>query len=389
MGGNKHHSYGSYGAGGAYGCMPGGQWSGGSQYAHQGQYGMQGNGCGPAGGYAVAHNAYGASGMAGYGAGAGGYSAGTGAYGPGMHGTHGLRGAQNTGGYGYNAPGAGTMLGANTPYGSAVGGQYAGGGASSYQTVQGAPIYVQQPYPAHYGMNAGGGCGYAMVPCGGAALPFGIEAGVGTDFNIDGDVFPGEVAKPFLGGPGTVSDLAAVSYKDAYNEAVHYDLAATYDLDPRTTILGRIGYSEADGQNLLVGTVDDGAGTTEDLYAQFGDLEQVTLEGGVRRYMGGWNNSFSGVRPYVGATAGFTHNSSVDLTQSSATLVDPTLFTQEYIDAGWTPTASGVLGAEMQVGPRTALGVETGIRWSDDLDTNFDTGDRWSVPVRLRGRVSF
>lgn len=222
-----------------------------------------------------------------------------------------------------------------------------------------------------------------------AALPFGIEAGIGTNFSIDGDIFPGEVSKPFLGGPGIVSDLAPVSYKDAYGEAVHYDLAATYDVDPSTTLIARIGYSNAEGNRLLVGQVADGAGLTEDLYAEFSDLEEVTLEGGVRKYMGGWNNRSGGVRPYVGASAGFTHNSVVELTQSSETLVDPTLFVQEYIDAGWTPTASGVLGAEMQVGARTAISVETGIRWYDDLDTNFETGDRWSVPVRLRGRVSF
>ena len=73
--------------------------------------------------------------------------------------------------------------------------------------------------------------------------------------------------------------MIPVSYKDAYSEAVHYDLAATYDLDPSTTVLGRIGYSKADGNILSVGTVDDGAGLTEELFAEFSDMEQVTLEG--------------------------------------------------------------------------------------------------------------
>lgn len=432
MGGNSSNSYGQYGS--SAGCVNGAY--GGGQYAYGNQYGYAnqgGNaGCAGAGGYGVAGNAYGA-GAGGYGMNsAGGYGAGPGAHGmhsagPGGYGmneygagaygagANGLRGAQGAAGYGYGAgggagygAGAGTVLGAGagTQFGSAVSGQYvngqwvsngqyaSGGGSSTYQTVQGAPIYVPQPYPAYYGASSGGGYNYGYgygggLRGGGAALPFGIEAGVGTDFSIDGDVFPGELAKPFLGGPGTVSDLPAVSYKDAYGEAAHYDLAATYDIDPSTTVLARIGYSNAEGNRLLVGQVDDGAGLTEDLYAEFGDLEQVTLEGGVRKYMGSWNNRMAGIRPYVAATAGFTHNGSVDLVQSSATLVDPTLFTQEYIDAGWQPTASGVIGAEMQVGARTALGVETGIRWSDDLDTNFDTGDRISVPVRLRGRVSF
>ncbi|NNC36105.1 MAG: hypothetical protein HKO02_01505 [Hyphomonadaceae bacterium] len=431
IGGNSSSSYGQYGAGGgAYGCAPGtyggGQYAYGSQYSYMGQGGA---GCAGAGSYGMSGSGYGA-GSGAYGAGASqyamnGYAAGPGAYGAGAygagtgaHGTgveaHGLRGAQSSSSYGHGygagggasyGAGTGTALGAGTPFGTAVGGQYVNGqwvstgvsgssGTSTYQTIQGAPIYVPQPYPAYYGVASGGGYNYGYgygggLRGGGAALPFGFEAGVGTDFSVDGDIFPGELAKPFLGGPGTVSDLPAVSYKDAYKEAAHYDLAATYDIDPSTTLIGRIGYSKAEGERLLVGQVDDGAGLTEDLYAEFSDLEQVTLEGGVRKYMGSWNNRFAGVRPYVGATAGFTHNAAVDLTQSSATLVDPALFTQEYIDAGWTPTASGVVGAEMQVGPRTAIGVETGVRWSDDLDTNFETGDRISIPVRLRGRVSF
>jgi len=436
IGGNGSSSYNQYGAnaGCATGSYGGGQYGasqygygggagcygvGGSGYgAGAGAYGMNGYGAGAGGygagaGYGAGMGGYGAgAGGAGAGYGAGGYGAGAGAYGAGL-GPNGLRGAQGATSYamnGYGAgggaaygAGAGTVLGAGagTQFGSAVsGGQFVngqwvangvtGGANSTYQTVQGAPIYVPQPYPAYYGVASGGGYAYGGgLRGGGAALPFGIEGGIGTSFAIDGDIFPGEAAKPAIPGPGTVSALVPVSYKDAYGEAVNYDLAATYDIDPSTTILGRIGYSNAEGNVLSVGSVDNGAGLTEELFAQFGDLEQVTLEGGVRKYMGGWNNRFAGVRPYVGATAGFTHNNSVDVVQSSATLVDPAAFTQEYIDAGWTPTASGVVGAEMQVGPRTAIGVETGIRWNDDLDTNFDTGDRWSVPLKLRGRVSF
>ena len=118
----------------------------------------------------------------------------------------------------------------------------------------------------------------------------------------------------------------------------------------------------------------------------FSDLEQWTVEGGVRQYMG-YNPTF---RPYVGATGGFTHNNSVNLTQtSSGGSLTAAANTQEYIDSGWRPTAAGVIGAEMAVGSRAALGVETGIRWRDNLKTNVDSEDRWSIPVSLRGRVAF
>lgn len=286
--------------------------------------------------------------------------------------------------------GAATTLGASAPFGSAVNGGFGTTSEAQYgvngnvTTVAGAPIYVPQPYPAYYGVPQLRGVPVA-VGGGGGALPFGFEIGVGTDIFQDGDIFPGEAAKD------NVSDLTAVEYSDAYDNAESFDLAATYDLDRNTTVLGRFGYSNADSAGpIKVGSVHSSSGNvTEDLYAEFSDLEQYTIEGGVRRYLGGWNNPRGGFRPYVGATGGFTHTDDVYLTQSSATLVDPNLFTQQYIDGGWSPTASGVIGAEWQVGNTTAIGVETGLRWTDDLDSNFKSDDAISIPVRLRGRVSF
>ena len=375
----------AHGGSGAYGAGMAGAGMGGTGL--RGQYGVNAYGTGLQG-----SGMYGAGGAGMYGAGAGG----TGMYGAGAGGT-GMYGAgAGTGMYGMGAGtgmyGAGstaygtgvTTLGSAAPYGSAV----AGG---NVRTVQGAPIYVAQPYPAYYaaGQQYAGGYNYAYSGggYGGNALPFGLELGFGQDFHLDGDIFPGEVSKPFAGGSGTgtVSDIAAVGYDDAWDNAKSVDATATYDVNQNTTLLGRVGYSKADGGNqIAVGTITD-SGITETLYAEFSDLEQYTVEGGVRHYMG----APRGMRPYVGATAGFTHTDDVILTQSSETFVDPALFQQTYVDGGWSPTASGVIGAEWAVGNRTALGVETGIRWTDDLDSNFKSDSRLSVPVRLRGRVSF
>ena len=112
------------------------------------------------------------------------------------------------------------------------------------------------------------------------------------------------------------------------------------------------------------------------------------LKAGVRRYIGGWNNTTRGIRPYVQATAGFTYNNDVSVTQDSATIIQPAE-TQPYIDAGWTPSATGAVGAELQVGSRTAIGVEAGLRWQDNLNSVAPSESRWSVPLKLRGRVSF
>lgn len=432
------HSGSSYGNSGVYGANCGVQGGGYNTAGYGGQgFGGQGfgDGCGPAGGYGVAGQGFDQQAFGGQGFGAGPGFAGQGfagqgaggfagqgfagqgfdgqgypqGYGPSLGGVApgtqiGFAGAYDAnalygaGQQGFGQQGFGssvTTLGANAPFGSAVGGQYVGGqfggtqfAGANVNTVQGNPIYVQQPYPAYYGvpqLRAVSGGGF------GGAMPFGLELDLGSDFFVGGDFVTAKAAGPATGGgasPLNVSATDAIAYKDAFGHSQSVGLATTYDLDRNTTLLGRIGYNKADGQRLQTGTVSDGT-TTEDLFAEFSDLEQVTLEGGLRRYVGGWNNPIGGFRPYVGATAGFTHTDSITIAQDSATLLPAGSNVQQYVDGGWNPTASGVVGAEWQAGPRTALGIETGIRWNDNLNTPDKTDDSFSIPVRLRGRVSF
>lgn len=450
-GGSQSGSHGFNGQS-AVNCAPQGGYANGYNFqGYQGQSGFQGAGCGPAGGYSVAGGQYGQQGGAyggqvgatGYGltgiaqAGAGypqgaaytaGYAQGYGA----QTGVSGLRGSYGAGGYGVNGYGGvggqqATTLGASAPFGAAVGGQFAGQqfagqqfGGANVQTVQGAPIYVNQPYPV-YGGAAGCAGGFNGPGCGvnGVAQPFGLEFGIGTDFGISGDISPlrDETTSNGFGlatnADGTidpaqtrvVSETQAISYNDAFNEAVQYDVAGTYDVGPNTTLLGRFGYSEANGQAVDVGTafefaappVDPAnivvpAGAESPVTANFSDLEQFTLEAGVRQYIGGFHNGVTGIRPYVGATAGAIRNNDVNVTLSSPAFVSTagTDAPIAFIDGGWNPTASGVVGAEWQVGSSIAVGAEAGIRWQDNLHgLTAEADDRFSVPVRLRGRVSF
>ncbi|PHR57467.1 MAG: hypothetical protein COA43_12280 [Robiginitomaculum sp.] len=364
--------------------------------------------------------AYGAQGQSAYANGANGMSGGA-AYGQTAHAVSGYgmggMGAANGFGAGMTSGSTyGTVLNGAVPYGSAVGGHIASGQATggqyvngqwgtSYgqnyganvQTIQGSPIYVPQPYPAYYGVgyNAGyaGGYNHTSGFRGvNSALPFGLEASIGTAFAIGGDIAgakPGGIA---LGGTNTVSATPAISYSDAYKNAIHYGLTGTYDLSPSTTLLAGFGYAKAKGQLIETGTISNGTGsgsTTEPLYAQWSDLEEYTVEAGVRQYLGGWSNTLTGIRPYVGLTAGATHNNAVRLAQSSSTVMPLGSNTQTYLEKGWKPTASGIIGAEMQVGARTALGIETGIRWNKGADGILAQDDRWSIPLKLRGRVSF
>ena len=398
----------SYGYGGGAGCV------GGAGYG----YGAQGYGAQGFGGQGYGAQGYGAQGYAGQGFGAQGYGAGYGAQGYGAQGFGGqgfgagvgagLAANGVGGGFGYGAGsafGAGgyqaTTLGAGAPYGAAAYGQnvvatqYSNGavvGGQGVQTVVGAPVYVPQPYPAPYGVPQLRG---ATV---GGAMPFGLEIDGGTEFDVDGDLIGAKAASENVPGDYAASTARvaqnAIAYDDAFGQMKSIGGTLGYDVSRNTTLLGGVSYGTASGQTVDGATFEPGAfdaagnftsaGPVENVSAEFSDLDLFTIEGGVRQYVG-YNPGF---RPYVGATAGFTHNNDVTVTQSSdgGTLAP---FTQEIISSGWNPTASAVLGAEMAVGPRAAIGVESGVRWRDSMDTVTDSDSRISIPLKLRGRLAF
>ena len=412
--------FGQYGQaalyGGGYGIDP--SCAGGSYGVAQG-YGAQGYGTG-AGAYGAGFNgvngfgAGGASfGQAGFGAGGAGVGQagfGQGGFGPGVVGS-GLAAQGIGGGFGGNtafANGGVTTLGAGAPFGaSAYGGnvvgtqfnngQYVNGAA--VQNVVGAPIYVPQPYAAPFGVPQLRGVG--------AALPFGFEVFGGTEFDIDGTAFNGKERSPSDPGnggasPGVAGEFNDADFNDVFSDGYTVGGAATYDLSRNTTLIASGTFSEKNGQTVDAGSFLSGTFTTtppnlanftpdpnavdRDLEAHFDDLEQYTLEAGVRQYVG---NGY-GLRPYVGATGGFTYNNDVDFTQTFSDTGQVFSPTTEFIDSGWRPTAAGVVGAELAVGPRAAIGVETGIRWRDGLKGEIvNNDDRFSIPLNLRGRLAF
>ena len=404
---------GQYGAGaygvqsGAYGTQAYGAQGYGAQVSG-GQYAAYGSNAG------VADAAYGAGGLNGYGqygAAGVGYA---GAYG--VPGQVGVVAGQQTG-LGAFGNGTVTTLGGAAPFGAAYSGQGLGGGVygqsvvgSQYasgqfaggavQTVQGAPIYVPQPYGVPVGV------GVAGPAIGAAALPFGLALLGGTDFDVDGDVLgakpagPGLTADPSIPPTNEAGAQEALSYSDAFGEAKRIGFALERDISPSTTLLGQFAYATANGQRIdgyassTPGTYDPVTGafvqtpgtTTEVLDAEFSDLNTYTAEAGIRQYLG----RPSGLRPYIGATAGAVYNEGVDYRQTFTGTDTEFSNVEDFIDSGWNPTASGVIGAEAAVGKRGAIGIESGVRWTDGLDVaGGGADDRISIPVTLRGRVAF
>ena len=370
-----------------------------------------------------------------------GYGAGAGVAGAGVQGVGGPAGVGYAGAYG--VPGQVGVVGGQTglgafgngsvttisgaaPYGAAVGGQVLGGQtvggvygqnvvASQYangqvlggavQTVQGAPIYVPQPYGVPVGVRTPGFAGPAVA----AALPWGLSLLGGTDFDVNGDIRNKGAGPAFTGfdvdgnptysGTTNVGDIA-LSYKDAFDPSKRIGLALERDLNRSTTVFGQASYANASGNTVndytttqegtfaADGTFIPGAGEpVRGLNASFGDLETYTGEIGLRKYVGG----SAAFRPYVGASAGATYNNDVEWIRSysdngQAFDAEP----QTIIESGWNPTAAGLVGAEMAVGHRGAIGIESGVRWTDSLDVVDGGGDaRITVPLTLRGRVAF
>ena len=403
-GGAAGYGAGGYGSGaGGYGATAAGYGAGTGYGSGVGGYGA-GAGAGLSGYGAGGATGYGAGGAAGYG-GAGGFGVGSSVIGAGgqVIGTVGQGGAvigaggQVIGyvGQGGTVVGAGgqvvgtvagggvTTLGSGASFGSAVGGvtQYAGGPVTQ---VQGAPIYVPRPYPAYYQTP--------RLRLQGGNNPIGLAGFAGVSNFAGGDVFLGEAAKPAGTSGRSVSALDAIEYADAFDAGSLYGGAVEYDVSRNTTLFAGANYAQYEGQTVQNGTItqDNSAsgGTIETGagFYEFSDMNELTVEGGVRQYVGGGR----GIRPYVGASAGFTHNNDVKLTTTSdnaavVAMPEEILF----INEGWHPTAAGIIGAELAAGPNMAIGVETGVRWTDDRSTNLESDDTWSIPVSLRGRVAF
>lgn len=301
-----------------------------------------------------------------------------------------------------------TTLGAAAPYGAAVGagfgqsaqfagqGQFAGGYGG--QVITGAPIYVPQPYPAPYPVppvNPAACCGVS----GGSniSMPMGFEFFGGTEIEGMGDIFTKKSDGPPDGDYSIgirVGEIGAISYGDAFGPTKQIGGALAYDVSPTTTVLGSVSYGRAEGQTVenyttvepgtWTGTSFTSSGAPRSLDGTFTDLETATIEGGVRSYVG-HNPS---LRPYFGVSGGFTHNNAVTFTQTYND--DGSAYGQrQFIDSGWSPTAAATIGAEMAIGPRSAIGFESGVRWRDNMDTAAPSEDRVTIPLTLRGRLAF
>jgi hypothetical protein len=183
---------------------------------------------------------------------------------------------------------------------------------------------------------------------------------------------------------------------DAYDSGVRAAIGTSYAVNPNRKITGQIVYNKAQGNAVTLGQQGLNA-----LTGTFGDYESLGVEAGLRQYFTPRvvGNNF-GLRPYVEGKLGLAKVDDIDLTYSQAGVAGTQ--TTEFYDGGWVPSVAGLVGVETIIADRATIGLETGIRFSQGLDSadNLLTnapqfgganngGERWSVPVTLRGRYRF
>lgn len=232
-----------------------------------------------------------------------------------------------------------------------------------------------------------------------------VEAGVGPEFSVGGDVFGGGDTHEGFTGPVTV--LNDVSMNDAYNTGYRAELGGSYAFTPSRKLTGQVFYAQADGQDVLLGTQDG-----VDLRGQFSDYKSWGVEAGLRQYFRPADVPLiRTVRPYVEGKLGAAHVDSIGVENLRETVptVAATPTSLALYESGWVPTAAGMIGIETPVFNRMTVGIETGLRYtgkpkSDNIDVTStvapldfnrryaganNAGDRFTVPVTIRGRYRF
>ncbi|WP_017931968.1 hypothetical protein [Robiginitomaculum antarcticum] len=253
----------------------------------------------------------------------------------------------------------------------------------------------------HHGANNYNGGAYAASNCGNSCVGgkqisrLNFEAGAGYDFITGGEAITGSNVAPFPG-----QNINDIDMKDAYEDAFNVFAGGSYMLNPDRKLTGQYTYSTAKGQTNDLGRE---TGRLTNTNAKLSRYESHGLDLGVRqyfrpKYLGSTNFRY---RPYVEGKIGATYVDDIKLitveqgNPASSRTVD-------FYDSGWVPTAAGMVGIETPLFNRTTIGLETGIRYTGKMDDaqnlqaqapNLaganDGGERWTVPVAIRGRYRF
>ena len=229
------------------------------------------------------------------------------------------------------------------------------------------------------------------------------------------------------------------AFDDAYHLPARTALGLEYIVSPNFTLFANAGYTTAEGtdnaaaiivaeqtktitgQNWDPATgnpvgppVVDGEFIPNQEIAYFSydysDLRKYDFELGARHYFDPIvkNEGFRTLTPFVGASAGISHVNAASYKIGQQQLFFAEAFernpegrafydvpypdtTVEVYDSAWLPKGTLTAGMEWQLTPKTALALETGVKYekSRDYVNGANGDDNISVPVTLRGSFNF
>lgn len=193
-------------------------------------------------------------------------------------------------------------------------------------------------------------------------------------------------------------NIAGQSYDDAFGTPVAVRAEAAYGLSNNDEVFGSIGYVTANGRSQVVGTASL-RGSTEraPLIASYSDYQSTGIEVGYRKYF----DVASRAAPYVAVRGGAAVVEGLRL-DLSAPAVGLTPRRAQLYERTTVPTAAIDVGFVYPVSPNFEIGAETGVRYTgapnganrqglNELGVRRlnDKGERYSIPIMLRGTLKF
>lgn len=216
-------------------------------------------------------------------------------------------------------------------------------------------------------------------------MPWSVSFDLGGDVALSGDLHSG--------GQGTVLGLPTTveprGYDDVYDTPFYWAAALGYAVTPMGEIRGRVSYTSATADELLVGNV---AGLS--LLADFEDYQRLGVDVGYRQYL-----TTAAVRPFVGASVGFanieTLRSTFSVPAAGVVLADV-----DFLDSSTVPTFGFSGGVQIDLHERLAIQGGLDFQWHgdiNDIDGLAGTGlepindetRRWSMPLTVGLTVKF
>jgi len=221
-----------------------------------------------------------------------------------------------------------------------------------------------------------------------------IEGGIGAAFPVHGDAVTGDKAHPVAG-----KDINNLSWNDMYDTGYRAELGLSYAVNPNRKVTATAYLEKAESS----GVQDWGdVATGQNFRGSLSDYESYGGEVGLRQYFKPRPGVIlKSVRPYVEGRLGASYVDDISIENASINNVDTPALNTRYYDSGWVGSAAALVGVETPLTRYSTIGIETGVRYTQALDssdsisgsspiagTNNSRG-RTTIPVMLRGRYRF